>query len=292
MKDRSRTWLLIDANYLCHVAWHSTGGLTFEGVETGVAFGLINKIESLIDLYVASHVAIAFDGKGKGIRVGMNPQYKSSRRTKEYTEEEREAKRLFDEQVERLRIELLPEMGFNNVFSVQGYEADDIIASVAEDLHIRDFGVIASGDNDLWQCLRENVIWHNPRSGKTVTAESFRKEWGIMPDMWASVKALAGCKSDDVIGIRGIGEKTAAKWYSGALKPSTKKYNDIVENIHVHNENIDLVRLPLSCLRLPTLRDDEITEAKKNRIKKRLGMMSSIVDQRERKLKGFKLERR
>lgn len=287
MTKRKKTWLLVDTQYLCARAWHTTGGLQYEGEETGVAFGIIRDLEDFIELYQPSRVILAFDyGKGS-IRKQMNPGYKKSRDEKEaeMTEEEKEQKRLYREQVLKLRSKYLPQMGFNNVIAARGYEADDIIAKIADELPSNVSAIIISADEDFFQCITHKVSCFNPTTKNMTTLKSFKEEWGIEPALWASVKALAGCKSDDVEGIEGIGNKRAAQWFAGTLKETTKAYQSINENLDIHNKNIDLVKLPLKGLELPDVVPDAVTEEKKNAVKKVLG----IRDRRTATVGGFDL---
>lgn len=282
-------WLLVDCHYLCHRAFHTTGGLSHAGVPSGVAFGVLRELENLSNMYSPSRCILAFDHPGKGLRAIEYPEYKSSRRNYECSDEEKEQLEMFREEVNRLRLEILPELGYRNVLCEKGYEADDIIAAFAGQIHVKDSGVIVSSDGDLLQCLRENVVLYNPRTKKVTTSQSFREEWGIYPQMWASVKALAGCDSDDVVGIRGIGEKTAAKWFSGKLKASSAAYKKISENLDVYNRNIDLVRLPYPGLELPEVREDEVTEARRVKMNLKLGIRSRAPAKRDplRQSSGF-----
>lgn len=282
-----KTWLLIDSLYLAYKSHYSTGGLSFEGTATGVAFGFLRDIETQTNLHGATNFVFAFDYGGPGLRAEIDPKYKYSRYNKDLTDEELEIQKSFRGQVKRLRLEILPDMGYKNIFNIRGFEADDIIAQIANDLPISDEAIIITADEDLWQCLASNVRWHNPRSGDTITYRSFIRKWDIHPSMWSSVKAIAGCTTDDVKGIEGIGNKTAAKWYANKLNSKSKKYKAINDNIEVHNKNIDLVRLPFPGLELPNLREDEVTEQKKTAVEVKLGIKPKRFVDRKSRVKGF-----
>jgi len=273
------TYALIDATYLCNRAWKSTGHLQYEGESTGVAFGVFNTIQQVRNLYDPLVFVFAFDAHGIPTkRHEVYPNYKSSRRERyeNETDEEKENRRLFYEQVDKIRRELLPEMGYRNIFRIPGYEADDVIAWFAEKIHSSENALIVSRDGDLFQCLSSNVRYYNPVKGAIVTADSFRAEWGIQPYQWADVKAFAGCGTDDIEGIRGIGEKTAAKYIRGELKKG-KKYDAIVEGIDIYNRNRPLVSLPWEGLDdyLPhpeQLPDDVVTVQRINDVYDSLGI--------------------
>lgn len=239
-------WLLIDANYLCHRAYHAMGGeLTHADMTTGMLFGFFRDVVDLQERFSPGGVVFAFD-HGRGVRCNLYPEYKANRQQayQEMSEPERVAYAAFRDQIKTLRFNLLPRCGFPNVLSVQGYEADDIIASVAKGLGPDDTGVVVSADADLLQLLAANVRIYNPRRQVCYTADDFRNEWGLEPGMWPHVKALAGDDGDNVPGIRGIGLKLAAKWYQGKLKPDSVAAQKINAGLDVHNRNIQLVRLP------------------------------------------------
>lgn len=265
-----RTWLLVDAQYLCHRARYVVGHLSHRNVATGVAFGVIRDVENQIEFHGADRVVFAFDHPGPSLRKQILPTYKSSRR-KDLTDEEKADLVVFYEQLNRLKTSLLPSIGYRNIVEVEGYEADDIIAQISRDLPVGDDAVIVSADKDLYQCVCSNVRFHNPTSKETVTPESFFKRWYIPPEQWSHVKALSGCSGDDVLGIRGIGEKSAAGWFSGSLAKG-KKWDLINDNIDVLARNLPLVKLPFPGLVLPELVDDELTESKKIAVQTELGI--------------------
>lgn len=265
------SWLLVDCGYLCHRALHSTGGLAHGGMPTGICFGILRDLESLVDLFGTHRCILAFDS-AFSLRQEVYPNYKSSRRNRVYLPEEQAARKLFYEEVNRLQLEILPQAGYKNIFQVRGYEADDILAKVAEDLPAGVDGAIVSADEDLWQCLNRAVVCYNPTTKKAMSAKSFREKWNIPPYQWADVKAFAGCSSDDVEGLDGIGPVNAAKWVAGTLKPTTKAWEKLNAGIAIYNRNIDLVRLPYPGLKLPEVVDDDVTLAKLVKVKADLGI--------------------
>lgn len=279
------TTLLIDVSYMSYRAFFSTGQLSHQGEATGVVFGVLRDIDLLTEQHGASRCMLAFDWGGGGHRSLLMPDYKISRRTKKRTPEEEEALEQFYAQVAKMRTKIFPALGYRNIHRCRGYEADDILAYYAERIIPPDDAVIITGDNDLWQCLRGNVRWYNPTQKRLVTFESFRDEYKLDPSQWADVKALAGCGSDDVPGITGIGDKTAAKWFRNQLKPDSKAYQSISANLDVHVRNIPLVRLPFPGLDMPELVDDELTTDKKLLVQEKLG----IRPRRARQSAGFEL---
>ncbi len=261
--------LLLDVSGMAYRAMYSIGHLDFDGVATGVVYGIFRSLLDLQELHATARVAWCFDG-GNAKRTEVDASYKGNRR--EMTEEESEAHAAVWEQLDALRTDYLPAMGYRNVFRRKGYEADDVIASVCQDLPHGDSAVVVSADNDLWQLLSPGrvTVWTGKRS---ITAESFGREWGIGPSRWADVKALAGCPGDNVIGIRGVGEKTAAKFLSGRLKESTKAWQAIVKCNGAWRENLKLVRLPFPGVGSFDLVEDDVTRENWDAVVGRLGMM-------------------
>lgn len=265
------TWLLVDCNYLAWRAFHSTGGLSHNGVATGVSYGMLRDLESYYDLFSPSRTILAFDG-GRSLREQVYPNYKSSRRKKAYTDEEQRDRQAVYGEIDRLRTSILPAAGFNNIISVCGYEADDIIAQAADLLPLSLDGVIISADGDLLQCLRSNVSLYSPAAKKLITARSFREKYGIDPAQWADVKALTGCSTDDVAGIAGIGPVNACKWVAGKLKPESVAYQKISAGLHFYGANMPLVRLPYPGLTLPAIAPDTVDQYKLMKVKSDLGI--------------------
>lgn len=270
-----RTWLLIDTQYLCHRAFHSTGELQFEGRYTGVAFGVLRDLEKYIDLFAPDRTILAFDHR-RNFRKELEPTYKSRRGqysgNRLLTEEELARRAIFYDEIRDLQVDILPRFGFRNIVCVEGYEADDLIAFAADKTPINRESVIIGTDKDLYQCLQSRVSIYNPCTEKTTTIADFQEQWGIDPAQWVTVKALAGCVSDEVDGIEGIGDKTAAAYVGGRLKAG-KKFQAIEAGLGIVAKNMPLVRLPFDKkLYFDAPVADEITEWSKNEVYVSLGI--------------------
>jgi 5'-3' exonuclease len=160
-------------------------------------------------------------------------------------ERQRENLRIAKSQFDDLIEDVLPGMGFKNVFDQNGYEADDLIAWIVN--RFPENYVIVSSDEDLWQLLRkerglEISQWNYK---ELMTEEKFTKKYGLHPRQWAEVKAIAGCSSDNVEGIRGVGEPTAVKFLNKVLKDGKAK-KAIEQGQAVIDRNWNLVTLPFS----------------------------------------------
>lgn len=246
-------WLVLDCNYLCHRAHHATGDLSHNGEPTGVAFGFLTELVNLVELYRTRRVVFCWD-MGVSIRRDDLAEYKASRHKlpKRLTPEERhqakaEAKR-FRYQVRKLREVTLPDMGWPNILCQPRLEADDFIAAAAYRITRKcpeSQVTIVTADQDLYQCIRGNVQIYNPRTKQPYTLQSFYAEWGLEdPTTWAWVKAAAGCSGDGVPGIRGVGDKTAAKAAAGLLRGKKLETIESEEGQAIINRNLPLVRLP------------------------------------------------
>jgi DNA polymerase-1 len=266
--------LLIDVSNLSYRALHTTGSLSFGESATGVLYGVFRDIVEFTNLFDAERVAFCFDG-GHDHRTKIYQGYKEHRRRahSDYDEEELLLRRDLRKQIYRLRNTELNRAGFRNIFWQEGYEADDVIAWVCEH-HTYDF-IIVSSDQDLYQCLSgDRVIIYNPISKKAFNEQAFTEKFGITPTMWSHVKAIAGCPGDGVRGIKGIGEKTAAKYLAGNLKPSTKAYEAIVSQPELIARNLQLVSLPMEGCGPFDLHDDDVTTKTWNKVVSSWGMES------------------
>lgn len=239
--------LLIDANYLCHRAWHAMPGLSYRGLGTSVPFGVLRDVLKLHDLFGATKLAVvfAFDSHTQKLRrCGIYKDYKGNRPAPA-TPEEAEAKKEFSRQLDRLRYQYLPALGYSNIAQAEGFEGDDLIAKCVVDYRERTSRiVIVSSDADLFQLLSPSVSIYNPHQDRMRTIASFTKDWGVKPEQWPLVKAIAGCKSDNIKGVPGVAEKTACKYLLGALGQKTDTYKRIQAAQRQIYGNKRLTKLP------------------------------------------------
>ena len=232
--------LIIDSNYLCHRAIHTTGPLSYRGMPTGVIFGFLNQLFTLGQAVRPDETVFIWDSR-KSKRRKRYPFYKN----RGHEEPDSDLIAAFS-QFSQLRCHILPELGFCNNFIQSGYEADDLIAKLVMEEPEPKF-ITASGDQDLYQLLDHTDMYSMPKSVqiKQVTKRTFMEEYGIKPKDWVRVKQIAGCSSDTVPGIKGVGEATAIKYLLGQLKPESVKYKAIEAGRDIINRNEWLVKLPL-----------------------------------------------
>lgn len=233
--------ILIDANCIGSVALFAMGDLRMNEVGTGVVYGLLKQLQTIYKGLESSDLVFCWDSQSS-IRKEMFSGYKF-RRKEDRTKREQDIWATAYEQFHLLRTDYLPSIGFKNQLQAAGFEADDILAKVAKD---NGNCIVITTDGDLLQCLPYCNIW-NPRKRTLITAKTFEDEWGIHPKMWGEVKAIAGCKTDTVPGVVGVGEKTAVKYLQRKLSVTSKRYKDIThfEGQNIIARNRDLVVLPL-----------------------------------------------
>jgi DNA polymerase-1 len=241
--------VLFDASYLAHRARHSTGGLSHGGVATGIVYGFLEAVRSICsDPRIASNrVGICFDSRSRSFRRESFPGYKQ-RRHADRTPEEVAAIAVMHEQMEMLRRELLPAVGFP-VYYQAGVESDDLLAQAArQECPPNGSGrrsVIVTADGDLYQAITNDVHWFDPSRDVYLTDDRFWVLKGLWPSDWATVKEIAGCSGDEVPGVGGVGEATAIKYV--LKEPITDGRRAKIESpggVAIRRRNSGLVRLP------------------------------------------------
>ena len=249
-------YVLFDGQWIGYRVMHVTGSLSHEDIRTGVVYGFLEAVRNDCNnrRIQSNKAAIAFDSRFS-LRRDIFPGYKRKRHESR-TDEELAEIRIMHEQLGLLRREILPEIGFP-VLLQRGLESDDMIAQAARQLTLADCfkpnldkatAIMVTADYDLLQCVTETIAWFNSARDLYLDLRGVQKKKGVLPSSYALVKALAGCSSDEVPGIKGVGEKTAIKFLHGTLKKSYLSYKRIVsdEGQSIKRRNLELVRLPYS----------------------------------------------
>lgn len=231
--------LIIDGNAVCYSAYYTAGHLSYKEQGTGIIYGFFNQIQQVCRAQQIAHVVFCWDSR-QSRRKLLYSDYKSNR----VKSDPNLLKCLA--QFVRLRKEILPRLGFVNNFHEVGFEADDLIASICKNPgpnENQNF-IILSSDQDLYQLLTPQISLYKLSKKRLYTDEDFIAEFGIEPFLWAEVKTIAGCHTDAVPGINGIGEKKAIvylKQFKGR-KPHPVIDTQIGKDIQQRNRL--LVRLP------------------------------------------------
>jgi DNA polymerase-1 len=253
------------------------GGLSNGNTPTGVIYGFLKTVIALQESFSTDKVIFCWDSKSSK-RKELYPDYKKKRsqRYKEWTDEEAEFEKAFRLQMKKLRRIYLKQIGYRNVFCQKGYEGDDIMASICKDLPSSSEAIIVTSDQDLYQCLKHNVSFHNPLKRKTLTQKGFKKQYDITPKEWYMLKAITGCPTDEVQGVYGVGEKIGIKYLKGNLKETSVAYGNITSfaGIEIYKRNIKLVKLPMLGTKHFKLKEDKLSRKGWKEVMKLLGMKS------------------
>lgn len=242
MYDGTQTWLIVDGHNLAKRAHYTVGRLNYNGRPTGVVFGFLRQFISLYTQHACDGAVVCWDMRPYR-RNEIYPDYKKKK--EELTETAKLELDDYHKQVNALHNTILPAMGFPNTFRAKGYEADDLIARLVREFPVADATrVIVSTDEDLFQLLADGVVIWNPTKGMVLDQFWFELGYGIPPEKWPLVKAIAGCSSDNVPGVKGVGEKKAIQYLLGTLKPDSKAYRDIKPGDWM--SNMRLVELPFA----------------------------------------------
>ena len=179
---------------------------TAEGQHTNAIYGFATMLLSLLSTEKPTHVAVAFDVSRKTFRSEIFPEYKANRAK---TPDE------FRSQMSYLH-ELVTAFGITT-FEVEGFEADDIIATIAKQAEREGAEVfICTGDRDSFQLVNDKTTVLYPKRGVSdlsrMTPEAVQEKYGMSPEQYPDFAALRGDPSDNLPSVPGVGEKTAAKW--------------------------------------------------------------------------------
>ena len=218
--------LLIDGHSLAYRAFYALpveNFATSAGQPTNAVYGFASMLINLIRDEKPTHIAAAFDVSRKTFRSEKFPEYKANRSATPDT---------FRSQTSYL-FELVAAMGIRH-FAMEGFEADDIIATFATRAESEGFEVlICTGDRDSFQLVTENTTVLYPKRGVTdlarMTPSEVETKYGLTPTQYPDFAALRGDPSDNLPSVPGVGEKTAAKWIQeyGSLKELVAKVDEV-----------------------------------------------------------------
>jgi DNA polymerase-1 len=207
-EDRS-TLLLLDGHSLAYRAFYALPVEKFataDGTVTNAVYGFTSMLLNLLRDERPTHVAVAFDVSRTTFRTAEFPAYKATR-TASPAE--------FGPQIDLIRSVL--DVLAVPVVALEGFEADDVIATLSRQAARDGLDVlVVTGDRDAFQLVDERITVLYPRKGVSdlarMTPDAVEERYGIRPDQYADFAALRGDPSDNLPGIPGVGEKTAAKW--------------------------------------------------------------------------------
>ncbi|MFE9706436.1 DNA polymerase I [Streptomyces sp. NPDC005930] len=237
--------MLMDGHSLAYRAFFALPAENFTtatGQPTNAIYGFASMLANTLRDEAPTHFAVAFDVSRKTWRSQEFTEYKANRSK---TPDE------FKGQVELIG-ELLDSMHVPR-FAVEGFEADDVIATLATQAEAEGFDVlIVTGDRDSFQLVSEHTTVLYPTKGVSeltrFTPEKVFEKYGLTPAQYPDFAALRGDPSDNLPGIPGVGEKTAAKWINqfGSFAELVERADEVKgkagQNLRDHLESVKLNR--------------------------------------------------
>ncbi|WP_432110619.1 DNA polymerase I [Streptomyces sp. AA1529] len=237
--------MLMDGHSLAYRAFFALPAENFNttsGQPTNAIYGFVSMLANTLRDEAPTHFAVAFDVSRKTWRSEEFSEYKANR-SKSPDE--------FKGQVELIG-ELLDTMRVRR-YAVDGFEADDVIATLATRAEAEGFKVsIVTGDRDTFQLVSDDVTVLYPTKGVSeltrYTPEKVQEKYGLSPAQYPDFAALRGDPSDNLPGIPGVGEKTATKWITqfGSLAELAERAGEVKgkagENLRSHLESVLLNR--------------------------------------------------
>jgi len=191
-----------------------------EGFPTGLLTGFINFISNIGKDFQTDYIVFALDAKGNTFRNDLFENYKAHRPD------------VPEDLLKQLPIAIswIEQMGFKTAIRT-GFEADDIVASIAHDAKIKGLEVrIVSHDKDLYQLIEDDTIYlFDPTKKVIINEEKCFEKYGVHPSLFTDYQSLLGDSADNIPGVKGIGAKTA--------EALIKEFGTL-ENIYENLENI------------------------------------------------------
>ena len=197
-----KTLTIIDTFGFFFRLYYAMSGLKNQnGKPSGMIHGFANFIANLKQEFHSDYIVFALDSGGKTFRNDIDPNYKANRS---------EAPKELKEQLP-ICIEMIEKMGFCSL-RVEGYEADDIIASFIknnpqDDLQIK----VVTHDKDLYQLISPRVSIYSPAKKELYDRDGCYEKYGVYPEQVRDFLALTGDSADNIPGVKGIGDKGAKK---------------------------------------------------------------------------------
>ena len=237
---------LIDGNSQVYRAYHAIRGLTGpDGRSTGAVYGFVAMLRKLVTDQRPDLIACAFDLAGPTFRSEMAADYKANRPP------------MPDDLVAQIPyVHRACEALGVPILSCEGFEADDVIGTVAERAVREGYQVaIVTGDKDMFQLVGDGVRVFNPRDdGTWYDAEGVREKFGVPPEFVVDVLALMGDAVDNIKGVPGVGEKGArelvtsfgslAALLARAGEIQQKKYREsLIANADLARQSRELARI-------------------------------------------------
>jgi DNA polymerase-1 len=239
-------FIIIDGNALLHRAWHALPPLyTKKGELVNVVYGFAMIFLKVLKELSPTHFVVVFDRKAPTFRHKIFEKYKAQR-----VKQPDEFYNQFPRVKELLEVFNIP------IFEKDGYEADDLIGTISHQLTMVNLKspiktIIVTGDLDILQLINENTKVYILKKGITETviydAKTVQERYNLSPEQMIDFKALRGDPSDNIFGVKGIGEKTAVdllkkfgnleKIYEIVLKATNDQIKDKTKKILLEHKD-------------------------------------------------------
>lgn len=247
--------LIIDGNNIAYRAMVMPNLYASNGTRTAVIFSIFRSLITFLKKFNTSHFVFCWDISKSKRRTTFYPQYKMNRK-KDWTVEQQMDYEHFISQMKICR-KIFDFLNFSQV-SVDGVESDDLMSILSCILSKKFKPIIITSDKDLLQCVSLSASVYNPSKKILYSAHNFIAEIGLAPEQYLFARAMMGDKSDNIAGIRGVGEKTAFEiikllkvpnleflsQYAFTNEKKKKIMKRIIEEINIVKRNMQLMRLP------------------------------------------------
>lgn len=244
----SKRICLIDGSGYIFRAFYALPPMTApDGTPVNAVYGFTNMFLRLTQRLHCDYCLVLFDAKRQNYRNNIFAAYKATR--KEIPEDLIPQFAIIRQALDALNI---------NYLDMEGFEADDLIATYAEQGLSKGYEVtVISADKDLMQLIRPDIEFFDPMKDKFFTPEDVKEKFGVYPEHVIDVQALAGDSTDNIPGVPGIGLKTAAELVNtfGSLEEVLTRASEIKQNKRRETilNNIEQARVSLQ---LVTLKKD------------------------------------
>ena len=238
-EENADNFIIIDGSSYLYRAFYALPNLkTSSGLNSGAIHGFANMLNRILNEYSPKYLVMVFDAKGKNFRHDIYDEYKANRNSMPAE---------LSEQTGAI-INLVEALGVM-VIQEKGVEADDVIASIARQIKIKNSKtIISSGDKDLAQLVDENTILMNNFDSKVLDVEGVKEKFGVRPSQIFDYLCLVGDTSDNIPGVPKVGPKTAVtllEQYNdldNIIENSSQLKGKLKENIESSLETIELAK--------------------------------------------------
>lgn len=225
-----KTVLAVDFNNVVFASYYGQHLINSKGINVNAVKGFFMKLKMLKETFDPDYIVFASDlSRAKTFRRKMYPEYKAQRKPQDPN---------ILEQMKYIgRLNSL--LGFRTI-NDELYEADDILGMISrfnEDCNMDT--IIISSDRDLYQLVTDHTFIMSPRSSDFVDKAYIKEHYNLTPEQWIDLKTLQGDTSDNIPGIRGIGNKTALKLMNeyGSIDNIYQHLDELKTGVREHLEN-------------------------------------------------------